>query len=144
MKLITIAMFAALATACAHNPPPQTAAVNTNSPEWQPPTDFEWSWEDKGHHRAAATPEPTQTADQEQKQYADSVARINAQIADEKLQLLMVEETHGKNSNYYRQVVKKFCVESTLLDSRTGHHDKDYCPSAVSASPAVPTHDALK
>ncbi len=138
MKHIAFVLFAALATACAHNPQPQSQAVNTHSAEWQPPTDFEWSWQDQGKHRAPSTPEPTQSVDQEQQRYQDSVARINAQIADEKLQLRFAEETYGKPSTYYRNLQHKFCEVDMLLDTRGTHHPKDYCSQTVSRSPAIP------
>lgn len=127
MKHIAFVLFAALATACAHNPQPQTQAVNTHSAEWLPPTDFEFSWEDKGNHRAPTTPTPTTTTDREAQKYQESLTRIEGQMQDERLQLLLIEETHSKNSAYYRSSLRKMCEVDVLLDTHGDHHLKDYC-----------------
>lgn len=127
MKHIAFILFAALATACAHNPQPQTQAVNTHSAEWLPPTDFEWSWEDKGNHRVPQTPTPTETPDHESQRYLDSLTRINAQLADEKLQLRFAEEAYGKSSTYYHNLQGKFCEVDMLIDSKGDGHLKSYC-----------------
>lgn len=127
MKHIAFVLSAALATACAHNQQPQTQAVNTHTAEWQPPTDFEWSWQDQGKHRDPQTPTPTETPDQETQRYQQSLTHISAQFADEKLQLRFAEETYGKLSTYYRDLQRKFCETDMLLDTHGDHHLKDYC-----------------
>lgn len=127
MKHVAFVLFAVLATACAHNPQPQTQAVNTHTAEWQPPTDFEFSWDDKGNHRVPTTPTPTTTTDREEQKYQESLNGIYDQMQDENLQLLMTEESHGKSSTYYRNLLHQLCQVDMLMDSKGNGHLKSYC-----------------
>jgi hypothetical protein len=117
----------ALVDACASTPQAQPQAVNVNSEEWKPPTDMELTWEDRGKHRYPETPLPSETPDQENQRYKDSLTKISETMSTERLQLIMAGDTYGYNSKYYKDLLHQFCQVDMLLDSRQDHHYKDYC-----------------
>lgn len=126
MKLVTIAMFATLTTACVHNPPPKTT-VDTNSPEWQPRTDFQWNWSPKPDTHVDVS--PAENEERERRLYEASVVDIERKTADEKLQLLMCRDpsVHGDPSKECYSLLLKLCVEDAFVDMRGTPHYKPYC-----------------
>lgn len=117
MKLVALSAIAVLACACASTVQPISIASN--------PTDPQVDW----NERLAADQQLTaeQQVAQEKRTYEASVAKINASFSDEELRLEMCAEVHGDPSTYCFVFLNKLCEEDVVLDSRSGHHVKEYC-----------------
>lgn len=123
MKLTILALLSTLACACASAPARQPVAINRA--DYQPPTNMEMVWNQKVEADNQQT--EVQKAAHEEQTYNDSVTKIEGQLQDERLQILMCTEVHGVQGKECWSLLGRFCEIDTVLDSRSGHHTKEYC-----------------
>jgi hypothetical protein len=104
--------------------------TTTNTPidetDYMPPTDFDMSWDSKVKQDSIQTEQ--ELSGQEEVRYQQSVAHIQSELSTEKLNIqACIDLWNGKANKQCFQLIKKYCEEDTLLDTRQNHYVKPYC-----------------
>jgi len=123
MKLTVLTLMGVFVCACATTPRPAPVAIN--HADYQPPVDQEVVWNQKleADHQQSEADKMAREA----QTYRNSLNKIEEQLGTERLQLLMCHEVHGLQGQECWALLNKFCEISMLIDTRSGHHSKEYC-----------------